>query len=414
MKYENDNKSVSFSNQKSNIKKKKELKIKLTKLTNSYFKPRREHFINNMRSLNFRILESSGGKQSIEKEVKESRNFRFGKTKDYFIHFTDLSPYKIEMAPFISSLKKQFTKEEINIIKKNKDYYIQSDFVKGNVPIFNDNSLYEILNNEEKEEEIEKKNVKVFHNLNYYDKRRKSVIFNLNNNNINISGNNSFSRNNKSNKKNKRNLIHFYQTSLLHNKDKNIEENKLTYNLGNLSHFYLKKNKLDIIEKDIRKKVNIMKKEDEKLNMIKEKKKNLLNDMTKESEVEIKKILGNNDYYNIGYYDMANEINLFKKRKKNKNKKADSSFPLINNSSSQTFFNIRNADKSKSIFLSYSNQMPKKTFSEIKDIKNRRQISLYKNEKMKELKKKNEENEQIILRDIHRKIKSIYDSFKYK
>ena len=157
-----------------------------------------------------------------------------------------------------------------------------------------------------------------------------------------------------------------------------------------------------------------MKKEDEKLNMIKEKKKNLLNDMTKESEVEIKKILGNNDYYNIGYYDMANEINLFKKRKKNKNKKADSSFPLINNSSSQTFFNIRNADKSKSISLSYSNQMPKKTFSEIKDIKNRRQISLYKNEKMKELKKKNEENEQIILRDIHRKIKSIYDSFKYK
>ena len=176
------------------------------------------------------------------------------------------------MAPFISSLKKQFTKEEINIIKKNKDYYIQNDLVKGNVPLFNDNSLYEILNNEEKEEEIEKKNVKVFHNLNYYDKRRKSVTFNLNINN-NISGNNSFNINNKSNKKNKRNLIHFYQASLLHNKDKNIEENKLTYNLGNLLHFYLKKNKLDIIEKDIRKKVNIMKKEDQKLNMIKKRKK---------------------------------------------------------------------------------------------------------------------------------------------
>ena len=136
--------------------------------------------------------------------------------------------------------------------------------------------------------------------------------------------------------------------------------------------------------------------------------------MTKESEVEIRKILRNNDYYNIGYYDMDNEINLFKKAKKNKNKKTDSSFPLINNSSSQTFLNIRNTDKSKSIFLSYFNQMPNKTFSEIKERKNKRQISLYKKGKMNELKKQNEENEQIILRDIHRKIKSIYDSLKYK
>ena len=111
---------------------------------------------------------------------------------------------------------------------------------------------------------------------------------------------------------------------------------------------------------------------------------------------------------------MDNEINLFKKSKKNKNKKTDLSFPLINNSSSQTFLNIKNIDKSKSIFLSYSNQMPKKTFSEIKERKNKRQISLYKKEKKKELKKQNEENEQIILRNINKKIKSIYDSFKYK
>ena len=133
-------------------KNKKELKIKLTKLSKNYIKPRCEHFINSMRTLNFRILESSGGQKSVDKEIRESRNFRFGKNKDYFIHYTDLSPYKIEFSPFIKCLKDQFSKDEINIIKKNKDYYIQNQIIKNNLSIFNHESLYQILNSEEKEE----------------------------------------------------------------------------------------------------------------------------------------------------------------------------------------------------------------------------------------------------------------------
>lgn len=403
MEYENDNNTLTFPNKKLNLKNKKELRIKLTKLTNNYFKPRCDHFINNMRSMNFRILESSGGKKSIDKEVRESRNFRFGKTKDYFVHFMDLSPYKREIGPFISYLKKEFTKEEINIIKKNKDYYIQSEFIKDKVPLFNDNSLYEVLNNEEKEEEMERKNVKVFHNLNYYDNRRKSVILNLNN--INTNENNSFSKNNN---------VNFYKTSLINNKDNMIEKKKATSNLDNLSYYYVKKYKLEIIEKDIRKKVKKMKKENEKLEMINEHKKNLVNDLTKESEFEIKKILGDNNFYNIGNnYDRSNEINLIKKKKKNINNKTDNSLPLINNGN-QTLLNLKNADKSKSIFISASNQISKKNFSEIKNMKYKGNISLYKKQKINEFKKKNEENEQIIFKDIHKRIKSIYDSLKYK
>ena len=403
MEYENDNNTLTFPNKKQNLKNKKELRIKLTKLTNNYFKPRCDHFINNMRSMNFRILESSGGKKSIDKEVRESRNFRFGKTKDYFVHFMDLSPYKREIGPFISYLKKEFTKEEINIIKKNKDYYIQSEFIKDKVPLFNDNSLYEVLNNEEKEEEMERKNVKVFHNLNYYDNRRKSVILNLNN--INTNENNSFSKNNN---------VNFYKTSLINNKDNMIEKKKATSNLDNLSYYYVKKYKLEIIEKDIRKKVKKMKKENEKLEMINEHKKNLVNDLTKESEFEIKKILGDNNFYNIGNnYDRSNEINLIKKKKKNINNKTDNSLPLINNGN-QTLLNLKNTDKSKSIFISASNQISKKNFSEIKDMKYKGNISLYKKQKINEFKKKNEENEQIIFKDIHKRIKSIYDSLKYK
>ena len=45
--------------------------------------------------------------------------------------------------------------------------------------------------------------------------------------------------------------------------------------------------------------------------------------------------------------------------------------------------------------------------------KNLKKQILYKKRKLKEL-KKNEENEQMILRDINRRIKSIYDSLKTK
>ena len=57
---ENENKNHQITN--SNIINKKELKVKLTKLSKTYINPRCDHFVNNLRSLNFRILESSGGK----------------------------------------------------------------------------------------------------------------------------------------------------------------------------------------------------------------------------------------------------------------------------------------------------------------------------------------------------------------
>ena len=114
------------------IKHKKELRLKLMKLSNDYFKPRCEHFINNIRAFNIKILEYSGGKKSLEKEIKQikgNNKFRFGKRKDYLVHLTDLSPYNIDIIPFIKNLKEKFTKEEIDMIKKNRDYYLQNDIL---------------------------------------------------------------------------------------------------------------------------------------------------------------------------------------------------------------------------------------------------------------------------------------------
>ena len=424
---ENETKSKimhSFSNNSMNIKNRKELRIKLTKLANSYFNPRCEHFINNIRSLNFRILESSGGKKSIDKEVKESRNFRFGKNKDYFVHFTDLSPYKIEFTPFIKNLKKQFTNEEINIIKKNKDYYVQNEIIKDNLSIFNDQSLYQVLNKEEREEEIKKEKKKKFHDLNYFNNRRKNTFLQHNNSNVNMSNNSSTTINNNSlnkinkNDKIKNSILPFYQTSdngqaINEKKLTSIEQkNIITYNLENLSHFYVKKNKLDVIEKEIRKGVKKMKKEDEKLNLINEKRNKIFTDMAKKSQIEIKKLLDTQNGYNY-----PNEMNWFKKRQRQRNRKK-TNLPTINNAA-RTLSKVKISAQLSNDFLE-SPSGNSKHFLNLNSIKknkeNRYQISLYSqrnNSLSKEYIKKKEENEELFIKDIHRRIKSIYDSFKY-
>ena len=402
-----DKKYKNFLNKLSKLKNRKELRIKLTKLSNSYFKPRCNHFIENMRNLNFRILESSGGKKSIEKEVKESRNFRFGKSKDYFVHLTDLSPFKIELNPFIERLKKQFTKEEINVIKKNKDYYIQNPYIKDSVSLFNDQSLFQVLNIEEREEEIAKENMKVFHNLNFFNKRRKSVLLNLSNTNM---SNNSIDKSEIKNKSNQNPPL--YQTSLMNFKKK-LKEDK---NNLNLSHYLLKKNKLDIIEKDIRKEVQKRRKEDEKNFLINLKTKNIVYDIARESQNEVNKILNDKsvkNFYNYNYY-ITNQINYFNKKHHILNgNQTEISFPLINNlhSLSKTVSPIK---FKKDFQSSINNSSINKNINnvEAKEIIKNKMI-LYKKGKLKELKKK-EENEQVLLRDINRKIKSIYDSYKSK
>ena len=385
-------------------KNKKELKIKLTKLSNNYIKPRCEHFINSMRTLNLRILESSGGQKSVDKEVKESRNFRFGKNKDYFIHLTDLTPFQIELNPFIKNLKKQFTKDEINIIKKNKDFYIQNKTVKDNISIFNDKSLYQILNMEEREERNRQK--KVFHNLTYFNKRRRSIIFGLNNTNEN---NNS--RNNKTDIL-KNIKLPFYQTSVKNINEKSLKsiqkKNLVNYNIGNLSHYYVKKNQLDIIEREIRKGVKKMKKEEQKSNLINEKIRKIFFDLERQTQYEKKKLRDEkNNYYR---HTLNNEINSFYNKQKNKVK----NFPKI--SYNQTFSTKNFNSFNKNILAKSDNSDKLKTFNfEDKTRKKecKSQIYLYKKRNINE-RRELKKNEKVFIKNMNGKIKSIYENNKFR
>ena len=385
-------------------KNKKELKIKLTKLSKNYIKPRCEHFINSMRTLNFRILESSGGQKSVDKEVKESRNFRFGKNKDYFIHLTDLAPFQIELNPFIKNLKKQFTKDEINIIKKNKDFYIQNKTVKDNISIFNDKSLYQILNMEEREERNRQK--KVFHNLTYFNKRRRSIIFGLNNTNEN---NNS--RNNKTDIL-KNIKLPFYQTSVKNINEKSLKsiqkKNLVNYNIGNLSHYYVKKNQLDIIEREIRKGVKKMKKEEQKSNLINEKIRKIFFDLERQTQYEKKKLRDEkNNYYR---HTLNNEINSFYNKQKNKVK----NFPKI--SYNQTFSTKNFNSFNKNILAKSENSDKLKTFNfedRIRKKECKSQKYLYKKRNINE-RRELKKNEKVFIKNMNGKIKSIYENNKFR
>lgn len=173
---------------------------------------------------------------------------------------------------------------------------------------------------------------------------------------------------------------------------------------------------MDIIERDIRKEALKKRKEDEKINLINEKTRNIVNDMARESQLEIKKIFNDKNiknFYNYNYY-ITNVINFFNKKHHILNEnQTETSFPLLNNMHvlSKTISPIKN-NKHLHLSNNQSSNHNINKFIEDKEKNLKKQI-LYKKRKLKEL-KKNEENEQMILRDINRRIKSIYDSLKTK
>jgi len=415
MESENDNENLqSMSNKNLSIKNQTELRIKLSKLANDYFKPRCDHFINNMRSINFRILESSGRKKLIDKEVKESKNFRFGKNKDYFIHYTDLSPYKVEYSPFIKCLKDHFTKDEINIIKRNKDYYVQNNIIKDNLSIFNHESLYQILNTEEKEEEEkhQEEQKRIFRNLNYFNEKMKKKKLGLNNSNSDIG--NNLNNSSKSDKIINGNLP-FYKTSLNNNNEeiiKSIQKKKVEENLD--SPELIKRNKLESIERDIRKGIMERRKEDEKMELNKGNREKIFLEL--EKEYEMQRQINNKNYTKF------NEMNLFKNKYKKMNKlKGGTFFPKINDNKYMSKVSDSPSPRYNYNFISSSDNI--KTMKAImikgkeKDKENKNQISLYKKanltSKIDEYDNKRKEKEKILIKKIDRRIKSIYDSFKY-
>ena len=338
-------KAYSFSNSSKidRIKNKKDIRLRLIKLTNDYFKPRCEHYINNIRSFNLKVTEYSGGNKTVEND----KNFHFGKKKDNLIYLTDLSSYKIDIIPFIKNLKNKFSREEIEIIKKDKEYYLTNELLNENISMFNIPPLYQIIN---KEEEDEKKGAKVFHNLNYFNKRRRNSIMNINN------------------------LIQ--KKTLDDNNKDNIEPiNKKILKLGNKSgNNNIKNNFLNLIQKGIK---NELKKKYDKSIF---KGENIVSVIQRESENEVRQFLKDKKEL-----DIKNKMSILSMTGKKKKK-----LPNIRNKT----LSRNDKDINLDINLSKINKR-KKSFSK---------------EKKQDLTKKILDYEQKIIRDVNRRIKTIYEN----
>ena len=338
-----------FSNSKvERVKNKKELRLRLIKLTNNYFKPRCEHYINNIRSFNIKIMEYSGGKRTVEKAIKDNKHFHFGKKKDHLIHLTDLSSYNIDKKPFLKNLKDEFTKEEIEIIKKNKEYYLTNELLKENISMFNVPPLYQIIN---KEEADEKKGAKVFHNLNYFNKRRRNSVMNINN------------------------LIQKKTSGILNDNIEPVHKRVIKYeNNVTESHDKIKDNHLNLIEREIRQ--GIKRKNEENKNFFITKR--LIKDLEIESKNEVDKFLKNKKEY-----ELKNKISLdieAGNKKKNLPSLRVHTFAKNNN---------KNTIEGNTIKIKR-----KKSFSK---------------EKRHDLTKKIIDYEQKLIRDVNRRIKNNYE-----
>ena len=209
----------------------------------------------------------------------------------------------------------------------------------------------------------------------------------------------------------------FYKTSLNNNNEeslKSIHKNKLGENLDYSSPYLIKQNKLDSIEREIKKGIMERRKEDEKLYLSRENREKIFLEL--EKEYEIQRQINNKNYTKF------NEMNLFKNKYKNMKKvKGGTFFPKINDNR-----NISKVSNSQSPRFNYNmvgSSDNIKTMRSIiirgkdKDKETKNQMSLYKKgnltNKIDEYNDKKGENEKVLIKKIDRRIKSIYDSFKY-
>ena len=147
-----------------------------------------------------------------------------------------------------------------------------------------------------------------------------------------------------------------------------------------------------------------MKKEDEKLNSLNEKREKILYDMTKQTQYEKKKLF---DEKNNFKHNISEDIYSIKYR----------NFPRINinkyisntiSNSQISHMDISNSNNTQKLNMNY-------LLNKEKDKEYKSQIGLYKKMELNRRKglKKLEEKENLLIKNLNKRIKSIYDNIKF-
>ena len=134
------------------------LRIKISKLVNNYALPKCSVALTKLNAFNLKIVENTQSIPYVDKKVAESRNFSFGKEKDPMIHYLNTEPFTPNYEEIGKHFVNELTPEEVESVKKNKDFYIKDKLLKENITVFNYEPLLERLNKEEREELEQKEN----------------------------------------------------------------------------------------------------------------------------------------------------------------------------------------------------------------------------------------------------------------
>lgn len=117
-----------------------------------YALPKCSVALSKINAFNLKIIENTQSTPYVNKKVAESRNFSFGKEKEPMIHYLNTEPFTHNYEEIGKHFLNELTPEEVETVKKNKDFYIKDKLLKENLTVFNYEPLLERLNKEEREE----------------------------------------------------------------------------------------------------------------------------------------------------------------------------------------------------------------------------------------------------------------------
>ena len=127
------------------------LNIKINTIIRNNVKPKCDEFLYKIESFNSNLIEHTKSMPYINNKIKESRNFYFGlENKSEFKYYYPTNYFYTNINDLTNAFIENLTIEEIKRIRKDKNYYIKNENLRKNLKIFNNMTLLEKLNNEEK------------------------------------------------------------------------------------------------------------------------------------------------------------------------------------------------------------------------------------------------------------------------
>jgi hypothetical protein len=127
------------------------LNIKINTIIRNNVKPKCDEFLYKIESFNSNLIDHTKSMPYINNKIKESRNFYFGlENKSEFKYYYPTNYFYTNINDLTNAFIENLTIEEIKRIRKDKNYYIKNENLRKNLTIFNNMTLLEKLNNEEK------------------------------------------------------------------------------------------------------------------------------------------------------------------------------------------------------------------------------------------------------------------------